>query len=695
MSDNDLLAAQLDRDEMYAKNAAAADYRAEETIGSKDMANSTHIQKADVGKATDEQAAHTVNDLALPPAEKGKRKRQAVDGDRGQESRKGLRRERSEQKIVSEGIPRQPIQMTGGKLERRPAQPYSNTHRVPPGKDVFAHPSSSDDEAAAQRKHGVAKLSGNEKSFTKPGATSKKDSKITPVQGTTSMKRGRPRTTKVKPAQTQIDKDQATNTRSGGRKAENSHNQLGQGKKHDLRSDHTAKHHTDVVNTNGDRSSQWSQQSNTSENGAKDRDFSGNRSPQVESIEELSQRGNGSVEEDASSQSEDQSAASPDQQQSQNGSEQDVRTEPSKQFAVSHERSGEAEQDNENGDEDNLSEESGMESRKPEAELLDQDDRWREILEAKGRIGVSEKDGDQTTNIPKQKTPHVGKLVDKIKQTVKSCKEAMTGLAGTKLQDCVADLQEQMRNLSFSQRQNEKGEVVREIYAYAIPSMVDLLGDVLTTQSAQLSDSGNVTALATVISIQDLLIALCEEARSSRKELGTKAPIIRPTRAILPRIRKMRRAFGIVLKKRRQYLKDRENWVKSSQARETSRQSEMQALQKQRKNAMRHEQIAADTVQLEAIMFPSLHVSKPPDPICVLQNAWSKEQDMALIKGLFEKNLNGLSAEDRILRLLNTPALQNKLPEHLRIRSLYYKPVFEEAFLENGQPVPDWLSSFI
>ena len=47
------------------------------------------------------------------------------------------------------------------------------------------------------------------------------------------------------------------------------------------------------------------------------------------------------------------------------------------------------------------------------------------------------------------------------------------------------------------------------------------------------------------------------------------------------------------------------------------------------------------------------------------------------------------------MNLLNTPLLQNKLPEHIRQRTLYYKPYMEMAYTEVGKEVPDWVSSLV
>ena len=47
-----------------------------------------------------------------------------------------------------------------------------------------------------------------------------------------------------------------------------------------------------------------------------------------------------------------------------------------------------------------------------------------------------------------------------------------------------------------------------------------------------------------------------------------------------------------------------------------------------------------------------------------------------------------LAAAERYLNILNTPLLQNKLPEHIRERALYFKPTLLE---ERG--TLEWISS--
>ncbi|KAL8715893.1 MAG: hypothetical protein Q9220_000560 [cf. Caloplaca sp. 1 TL-2023] len=124
-------------------------------------------------------------------------------------------------------------------------------------------------------------------------------------------------------------------------------------------------------------------------------------------------------------------------------------------------------------------------------------------------------------------------------------------------------------------------------------------------------------------------------------------------------------------------------------------QSDEAILRKQRKNAARHEQILADAVQFHERIYCTSKVIQPATPIRVSQNSWSDEQDRVLIGELFNKRLDELSAEDRILKLLNLPELQNKLPDHLRARILYYKPVLEEWCFEKRGSVPDWLLNMI
>ena len=50
-------------------------------------------------------------------------------------------------------------------------------------------------------------------------------------------------------------------------------------------------------------------------------------------------------------------------------------------------------------------------------------------------------------------------------------------------------------------------------------------------------------------------------------------------------------------------------------------------------------------------------------------------------------------AGDRYLKLLTLPALQNKLPEHIRQRALYSKPSLENYYEKKLGVIPDWVLS--
>lgn len=55
----------------------------------------------------------------------------------------------------------------------------------------------------------------------------------------------------------------------------------------------------------------------------------------------------------------------------------------------------------------------------------------------------------------------------------------------------------------------------------------------------------------------------------------------------------------------------------------------------------------------------------------------------------FDANL--LTAEERFLRVLNVPLLQNKLPAHIRERMIHFKEAIEVTRSNQGRPVEEWL----
>ena len=258
------------------------------------------------------------------------------------------------------------------------------------------------------------------------------------------------------------------------------------------------------------------------------------------------------------------------------------------------------------------------------------------------------------------------------------------------------------------------------IYVYGVPDLVTLLGDAMAVRTGLYSANDDIKALEEILKLQVITITLCTAAKQWRMtpKIGGVSFVKEIERQIFPYLRDIRTAFENELDTRHNKLRQ----VRRVEARERRKLEVIEETRRSRQELVemieeKRRKTFADMLRNERDMEmllgsrPKTWLSTSPVPKrkFAMADSWTKEQDRQLVhqlrilRYLPGKFFDSLSSrhiiliycpvEQRYINLLNTPLLQNKLPEHIRQRTLYYKPYMEMAYTEVGKEVPDWISS--
>lgn len=241
------------------------------------------------------------------------------------------------------------------------------------------------------------------------------------------------------------------------------------------------------------------------------------------------------------------------------------------------------EEENEGGDEAEL-----------ELELFGQDEPWKTLLE-----------GAHSVCGPKLPLNHMPKLLtESIRDLIHDVREARLlydqlfpfkgfdhdslDALNEHLRERLDAIEGQIRALSEKTAANKASEMIRDIYARAIPAMVFLLQSALVSRVYYVDrpydlDTLNeiVNGLIEIVRLQNLAILLCEKATNWKaKPIPTSRPIVRPTsRKIFPCLKDMRKAFSKSLAEHDRRRKVKQNAVDNRKRQEELAQSAQQAKQ--------------------------------------------------------------------------------------------------------------------
>lgn len=234
-----------------------------------------------------------------------------------------------------------------------------------------------------------------------------------------------------------------------------------------------------------------------------------------------------------------------------------------------------------------------------ELELFGGERAWKTIL--KGAQSVC---GPKLplNHMPKLLTETISDLVYDVKEA-RELYEQLLPLKGLE-QDSVVGLNNdlkmsldaidrQITSLSEEEAATKGSQMIRDIYARAIPAMVFLLQSALETRiyhSDKPCDlktlSCVVTSLEEIVRLQGMAIKLCEKARTWKaKPVPTSRPIIKPTsNEMYPNLKTMHGVFSRSLQEQKRERKVKENAFKTAQKEEDLRLSQQASRETARKN---------------------------------------------------------------------------------------------------------------
>ena len=402
---------------------------------------------------------------------------------------------------------------------------------------------------------------------------------------------------------------------------------------------------------------------------------------------------------------------------------------------------GEESAEPEGGDSDSegpstIENDEGEDEGEEELTLFGQDSSWKTMLEGARSICGPKL---PLNRMPKLLTEPINSLVNEVREA-RSLYEKRLAPRGSDhdsfdrvddlLRERLDAIDARIRSLSEKAAATTASEMIRDIYARAIPAMVFLLQSALASRVYHSDELCNletlnqtVSGLAEIIRLQKMALLLCEKAKLWKaKPVPTSRPIVGPTtRTIFPTLRNMREVFLKILDEQTKKRKLKQNavdyslqqkellqyshQVKQDAARKHEKMLKMIRTSREQEDETRRtakrtlRQIKED----EARARMEVHQANIPKT----RTTWSEAEDLALYFRLQKEYTGGLTstflksyqscycsslttvaAEERYLNILNEPRLQNKLPEHIRERALYFKPTLLE---ERG--ALEWISS--
>lgn len=218
---------------------------------------------------------------------------------------------------------------------------------------------------------------------------------------------------------------------------------------------------------------------------------------------------------------------------------------------------GGATDEEERRDEETIDELGKLHSENPDdcvqVELFGQEAAWNTILEGAQMVGVSKNQHDGTQILPPLKTKAIRSLVSNAQKAGKLFEILIETRKGEDYEQ-INDLEKRLaKNLIDIKKQVEtvsevgsrKSDIITDIYAHAIPALVETLRWGLRCRTDHYSRPDDFEKLKSIISLQDTLLLLCSKASLWEAKPKSVAPIINATRnKIFPYLRDLREAFA-------------------------------------------------------------------------------------------------------------------------------------------------------
>lgn len=334
-------------------------------------------------------------------------------------------------------------------------------------------------------------------------------------------------------------------------------------------------------------------------------------------------------------------------------------------------------------------------------EFYGEETAWNTILEGARLVGVSRTRRDKTQVLPRLKTTVIGSLIrnaqkagnlfEKLIQTRKEEDHQQIDDLEKRLAKKLNQIKEQVQTITEANAGTKGSEIITDIYAHAIPNLVETLQWGLLCQSDYYSRSNDFEKLKSIVSIQDTILLLCRKALSWRAKTQSSSPIVKATtQKILPYLQSLREAFADEYEERKRVRQNERSQSVLIESHEKLHEKRQRQKADNEREQERKRRIMAEDLdrRYKEIFGPARNVPfknlsqpqvlhRPPNGVLIVPNEWTTKQDRALLIQLMKEDIRHLPARQRYLATLNTPLLQNKLPEHIRERALYFKDALE------------------
>ena len=278
-------------------------------------------------------------------------------------------------------------------------------------------------------------------------------------------------------------------------------------------------------------------------------------------------------------------------------------------------------------------------------ELFGHQARWKEVLNAARSIGTVKK--GQTKR--RHKIPLETQTIQDFVHGVREASECYQGLVGSdhpgngedniiesQLLDHLDSLGTEVERLEEDHAGNQKGLMIQDVYAHALPEIVFLLNQAFTARSALYSAPGETQYMKEVICLLELAIELCKKATSWKAAPDTELPIISQTKKVIfPSLRIICTAFEAELGARiGEKKRVREEAIRADgyQAREARRKEQEEKCRRERER--RQHQGAIDAMRILGSL--GLRPFSQPSQQAIAQDHWNDEQDEELLRQLEE-----------------------------------------------------------
>ncbi|KAL9608882.1 MAG: hypothetical protein Q9167_006302 [Letrouitia subvulpina] len=349
------------------------------------------------------------------------------------------------------------------------------------------------------------------------------------------------------------------------------------------------------------------------------------------------------------------------------------------------------------------------------SELFGQEHQFNSLLSSAKSVGLLKRNGEGTQRVPALSTP-AGKELSKVIRDARQLYKSLLTPAQPKSRDFQGSDKAQAFLNNIRKQIDELVEkdvpkcdrdlVIQDLLAHTNPHLVSLLKYAIQSRGNEYTRRDDAIYIQEIIFLMDTIECLCVKVMSWEAKPRTDAPITATTkRHIYPLIRQIKKVFVKELSQRKKAIQRRENnllYSQSQMARQESLQRENEG--RYRKREIRKARIYEDACRNAIDLFgkirkPTIRIngrlaSAELYPRTRATEQWTEEEDKELLVQLQNKEFRVLPSQERYLAILNVVLLQNKLPEHIRERALFYKAAMVRQYEEmSAQVIPEWITS--